>query len=210
MEVISENTLNHKIAGYARRLDVEPPQLRITAGKGRDPLSVRFTGNVLRVSARAMEELTESELDFGVALSFSRRIRPSLDSAIFAIGPLLIFAGFGVAILMAQREFFVDNFWLGFGVMFAMTMIGYVIGAYVVNTTLDRHRADIYHEALLLTGNASAAETYLIRCQTEHILGFHRRMSQKERENLDRDLLSLRDAAKRLGIVHRKVVSQFD
>jgi hypothetical protein len=210
VEVISESSLNHKIAGYARRLDVEPPQLRITAGKGRDPLSVRYSGNVMRISARAMEELTESEVDFGVALSFAKRIRPSLDSALFVVAPILIFAGFGVTILMAQRDFFVENFWLGFGVLFAMTMIGYIIGAFVVNSTLDRHRGDVYHEALLLTGNASAAETYLIRCQTDHILGYRKRMSQKERENLDRDLLALRDAAKRLGIVHRKVVPQFD
>ncbi|MEQ1821273.1 MAG: hypothetical protein ABL949_02065 [Fimbriimonadaceae bacterium] len=208
--MISENSLNHKIAGYARRLDVDPPQLRIVNGKGKDPLGVRFVGNVLRITSRAMEELSESELDFGIALSFAKRIRPSLDSAIFAVGPLLIFAGFGIAILLAQRDFFVDNFLLGFGVMFGMTMIGYIIGSFVVNSTLDKHRVDVYHEALLLTGNASAAETYLIRCQTEHIMGVRRRMSQKERENLDRDLLTLRDAAKRLGIVHRKVVPQFD
>lgn len=194
----------------AHRLDADAPKVRIVKGNGREPLVVRYGGNLLKVTEHAMEELTESELDFGLALSFAKRIKPSFEGFGYAIGPFLALSAIGVAILIMGRGYFIHRFWFGVFVLFCIMFVGYLIGAAVMHSYAVRHRADIYHEALMLTGNASAAETYLIRSQTDHIMGTRRRLSSRERENLDIHLRALREAAQRLGIIHRKVVGNFE
>lgn len=208
--LITEQTLIHKVARLSARLDVDPPKVRVVKGNWRDPLTVKYAGNVLRVTERALEELTESELDFGLALSFAKRIRPSFDGLAYSSAPFILFTGIGVASLLIGRNYFIHRFYFGVFVLFSLMFAGYLIGNWVMYGYRVRHRSDIYHEALMLTGNASAAETYLIRCQTDHIVGSRRRLSSKDRENLDTHLTALRDAAGRLGIVHRRVVSTFE
>lgn len=208
--MITEQTLIHKVAKISRRLDVDPPKVRVVKGNWRDPLSVRYQGNVMRVTERALDELTESELDFGIALSFARRIRPSFEGMTYSVAPFLALSAIGVAVLIMGRSYFIHRFYFGAFVLFAIMLTGYLIGAAIMHSYTVRHRSDVYHEALMLTGNASAAETYLIRTQTDHIMGSRRRLSSKERENLDIHLEALRDAAKRLGIIHRQVIGNFE
>jgi len=208
--VITEQTLIHKVARLSARLDTDPPKVRVVKGNWRDPLSIRYSGNLLRVTERALDELTEGELDFGLALSFAKRIRPSFDGLAYSAAPFILFTGVGIASLLIGKAYFIHRFYFGVFILFVMMFLGYLVGNWVMYGYRIRHRSDIYHEALMLTGNASAAETYLIRCQTDHIMGPRRRLSSKERENLDIHLSALRDAAKRLGIVHRRVVSTFE
>jgi hypothetical protein len=208
--LITEQTLVDKVARLAHRLDTDPPQVRIVKDNWRDPLAVRYMGNVLKVTEKALEELSESELDFGLALSFAKRIRPSFEGTALALGPFLTLTGVGVSSLILGKNYFVHHFYFGVFVMFVLLMLGYVIGASILHTYRVKHRSDVYHEALMQTGNASAAETYLIRCQTDHIVGSRRKLSGKDRENLDTHLTALRDAARRLGIAHRQVVAKFE
>jgi len=208
--LITEQTLIHKVAKIANRLDTDPPKVRVVKGNWRDPLSIRYQGNILRVTERALEELTESELDFGLALCFARRIRPSFEGMTYSTAPFLVLSAVGVATLIMGRSYFIHRFYFGVFILFTIMFAGYLIGAAVNHAYTVRHRSDVYHEALMLTGNASAAETYLIRTQTDHIMGSRRRLSSKERENLDTHLEALRDAAKRLGIIHRQVVGTFE
>lgn len=208
--MITEQTLIHKVARLAQRLDTDPPKVRIVKGTWRDPLTIRYSGHLLRVTERALEELTETELDFGLALSFSRRIRPSFEGLIYAVAPFLALTTIGVAVLIMGRAYFIHRFMFGAFVLFMIMFTGYVIGAAVMHGYTIRHRSDIYHEALMLTGNASAAETYLIRCQTDHIVGSRKKLSSRDRENLDIHLKALRDAALRLGIIHRQVIGNFE
>jgi hypothetical protein len=64
----------------------------------------------------------------------------------------------------------------------------------------EQGRKQVLGQALIFTGNASAAETYIIRCKTDHLLSGKRRLASVDRDQLDQQLDALRNAARSLGL----------
>jgi hypothetical protein len=197
---MTEQQFIYKVEAIARRLEVQPPRIRIAPSKGRDALRVRLSGWTLRTTPRALAELSEAEMDFGLAVAFMARLEPDQRKPHWVISPFLATTFIGVCVLSFGRDSFLDQFWLGFGVLFGLMVLGYIAGMFVSLAVDERARQRVLGEALNITGNASAAETYLIRCKTDHLLFGRRRLASTDRDQLDQQLDALRAAAAKLGL----------
>lgn len=184
----------------ACRLEVQPPKVRIGQASGRDALRIRLTGWTIRTTPRALAELSLAELDFGLALAFMSRLEPDQKKPHWVVAPFLGTTFSGFSIVFFGRASFVDQFWVGFMVLFGSMVVGYVGSLFVSAGVSNRAKQRVLSEALNITGNASAAETYLIRCKTDHLLFGQRRLASADREQLDQQLDALHVAAGRLGL----------
>lgn len=202
---MTEQAFAQRAELLARRLEVSTPRIRVTSVRGRDALRIRVTGWTVRVSEKALSELTDAELDFGLALAMCTRLRGVFLRPAYVWAPWLISTFLGLCILVLAQVSFLERFWVGFGIMFGAMLVGYA-GSILVSASLDDQvlREQI-GEALSLTGNASAGETYLIRCGTDHLLSVRSRLRSGDRSQLDTQLEALRYAASRLGLSYRSV-----
>lgn len=202
---MTEQQFVHKVEAMSRRLDVQPPRIKIAPAKGRDALRVRVQGWTLRTTPRALSELSEAELEFGIALAFMMRLEPDQRKPHWVAAPFLSTTFIGVCILSFARDSFLDRFWFGFGILFGLMLLGYIVGMFVSLAVEEQTRERVLAEALNMTGNASAAETYLIRCKTDHLLFGRRRLASTDRDQLDQQLGALREAASRLGLSYSPI-----
>lgn len=202
---MTEQTFAMRVEQLARRLDVSTPRVRVTSARGREALRIRITGWTVRISEKALAELTEAEVDFGLALAVCMRLRGIFLRPAYVAAPWIIASFIGFCVLYFAQISFLDRFWLGFGIMFGSMLLGYA-GSILVSASLDdKILREQIGEALSLTGNASAAETYLIRCGTDHLLAARRKFKGTDRSQLDTQLEALRYAASRLGLSYRSV-----
>lgn len=202
---MTEQTFAQRVEELARRLEVSTPRVRVNSARGRDALRIRVTGWTVRISEKALNELTDAELDFGLALAICTRLRGIFMRPIYVLAPWVIATFIGFCVVYFAQVSFLERFWLGFGIMFGSMLVGYA-GSILVSASLDDQvlREQI-GEALSLTGNASAAETYVIRCGTDHLLSVRRKFKSNDRSQLDTQLEALRYAASRLGLSYRSV-----
>jgi len=200
---MTEQAFVQRVEHLARRLETSIPRVRVVSARGRDALRIRISGWTVRVPEKALTDLTDAEIEFGLALAFCMRLRGIFMRPAYVWAPWLVTSFIGFCIVYLAQMSFLDRFWAGFGVMFGSMLVGYV-GSILVSTALDdRVLREQISEALSLTGNASAAETYLIRCGTDHLLVASRRLGSGDRSNLDTQLQALRHAATRLGLSYR-------
>jgi hypothetical protein len=202
---MTEQEFVQRVEHLARRLETSIPRVRVVSSRGREALRIRVSGWTVRVSEKALTDLTEAEIDFGLALAFCMRLRGIFLRPAYVWAPWLVTTFIGFCIVLLGQVSFVDRFWMGFGIMFGSMLVGYA-GSILVSASLDdRVLREQISEALSLTGNASAAETYLIRCGTDHLLAARRSLGSSDRSNLDTQLEALRNAASRLGLSYRSV-----
>lgn len=202
---MTEQTFVQRVELLARRLEVTTPRVKVNSSRGRDALRIRVTGWTVRISEKALAELTDAEIDFGLALAVCTRLRGIYLRPVYVWAPWLGATFIGFCVIYFAQVSFLERFWLGFGILFGSMLIGYA-GSILVSASLDdKVLREQISEALSLTGNASAAETYLIRCGTDHLLSVRRKLKTNDRSQLDTQLEALRYAASRLGLSYRSV-----
>lgn len=202
---MTEQDFALRVAQLARRLEVSHPRIRVVSARGRDALRIRVSGWTVRVSEKALSELTDAEIEFGLALAVCMRLRGIFMRPAYVWAPWLLTTFIGFCIVYLGQISFLDRFWLGFGILFGCMLVGYA-GSILVSASLDdKVLREQIGEALSLTGNASAAETYLIRCGTDHLLAARSKLGSGDRSQLDTQLEALRFAASRLGLSYRSV-----
>jgi len=203
---MTEQEFIRRVGELCRRLEVKPPRVRIAPAKGTDSLRIRLQGWTVRTTPRTLAELTDAEIDFGLALAMTGRLEPGQRQPHLVAAPYLALSFIGIIILHFKQEAFLDSFWTGFGVMFGLMIVGYVAGMYISYRLNERARMRVIGEALTLTGNASAAQTYIIRCQTDHVITGRRRLGGAERDQLELQLQALHEASRSLGLSYSPVV----
>lgn len=197
---MTEQEFVQRVELMSRRLEVQSPKIKIAPAKGRDALRVRLSGWTLRVTTRTLSELSDAEIQFGITLAFLSRLEPNQKRPLLVVAPFASLTFIGLAIVTLARESFVERFYLGFAILFGLMVIGYVAGMFISVAVDENARSQILGEALNLTGNASAAETYLIRCKTDHLLSGRRKLASIDRDQLEDQLDALKAAARRLGL----------
>lgn len=202
---MTEQSFILRVEEMARRLEVQPPRVRVAPGRGRDGLRVRVTGWVLRATPRTLTELSDAEIEFAIAHAMIARIEPGQRKPHLVAAPFALLTLIGVMIIVFGQEHFTENFYLGYGILFCLMLVGYVAGMFVSIAVEEAARGRVIGEALNMTGNASAAETYLIRSKTDHLLTGRRRLGAPDRDQLDQQLGALKDAARRLGLSYHPV-----
>lgn len=202
---MTEQAFILRVDEMARRLEVQPPKVKIAPGRGRDGLRVRVTGWVLRATPRTLTELSDAEIEFAIAHAMIARIEPGQRKPHLVAAPFAALTFIGVIILVFGQQRFLENFYLGYGILFGLMVVGYVAGMFVSIAVEEAARSRVIGEALNMTGNASAAETYLIRSKTDHLLTGRRRLGAPDRDQLNQQLDALKDAARRLGLSYYPV-----
>lgn len=204
--MISHQMLIEKVCQAARKFEVEPPEIKLMPSEGSDQLLIRPGRHSIILTERALEELTEGELDFGLALCFVQRFKPRLLPLVLTLAPITLFTVAGLIGIYTQRVNLEEQLFLAFAILMIVVFIGF-LGSVIVNFTIkDEVRRRLFMDALLISGNASAAETYLIRCKTDDmLLSAKRRLKGDSKMELETELDTLRQAARRLGISYRSV-----
>ncbi len=202
---MTEHEFVLKVEAMARRLELKAPRVKVAPMRGRDALRVVISGWTIRISPRGLAELTANEIDFAIAYAFMVRLRNVGVRPVMSVIPFCALTFIGFVILHFGQKRFVDNFWLGYGILLGLMVIGYLVGVYMSLRAAEDGRADLISQALLLTGNASAAETFLIRSRTDHVLANARRLASADRERLADQLDALDQAARRLGLSYTSV-----
>ena len=202
---MTEQEFLRRVEGLCRRLEVKPARVKISPARGKDSLRIRLQGWTIRTTPRTLAELTEAEIDFGLALAIAARLEPGQKQPHIVAAPYAALSFIGIIILHFQQEVFIDHFWTGFGIMFGLMVTGYLAGMWISRRIDENARMRVIGEALNLTGNASAAQTYIIRCQTDHVVTGRRRLAAVDRDQLELQLEALAMAASSLWLNYSKV-----
>jgi hypothetical protein len=203
--LVTEERFREKVYALARRMDLDPPEIRIIK-KDVGDMSLRIKGRTLVVQSHTLNDLTESELDFALALGFSRYIHQRWWLFPIWVVPPALFGAVGYILHESQVEEYTRNFWLGFTVVFGCLALGYLVSEALYSWYTKLDRQNVFHEALVLTGNARSAESYLIRLQadmgSDHLRS---KLSHKRKEQLEAHLQALEAACKKLGLSYQSV-----
>jgi hypothetical protein len=115
--------------------------------------------------------------------------------------PPALFGAVGYILHESQVEEYTRNFWLGFTVVFGCLALGYLVSEALYSWYTKLDRQNVFHEALVLTGNARSAESYLIRLQANsHI---------SEKNSSKRISKPSKRLAKNLGLATRAFRTSF-
>lgn len=190
----------------AKRLDVPSPSVRILRNDRRRPLEVQMKRWRVRVCEEAFAELSDAELSFGLAYAMLKRLDAAKGSRLIQVAaPFIVTTLAGIAGVSLGQEAFYEHRILAFAVLLASMVSGCLIGMFISTALEERAERELIAEALNLTGNASAAETYLIRCSTDHIMTGSRRLGSADRERLDDLLAALNRAARQQGLDYVRI-----
>lgn len=204
--MISTEQLEEKVRKLSRRVDIDPPKVRVLASSRRS-LAVKFGISTLTIDPYFLEALTDNEADFALALSFARRMRHRYWLVAIWILPILFFGLCAGLLVNSFQEQLTGQFWSGFAIMFSGCLIGYIMSEILSAWYCKRHRDQVFHEAMILTGNATAAESYLIRLQAESGQEkMRKRLSSRKKDELETQLKALEYACLKLGLNYRSVV----
>lgn len=202
---MTEQEFVRRVEALSVRMEVKPPRVRVSPARGKDALRIRIQGWTVRTTPRTLEELTDAEIEFGLALAMAARLEPGQRQPHWVAAPFATLTFIGVTILYFWRDSFLDQFWLGYAILFGLMLVGYVAGMFVAYFVEERARVRVIGEALNLTGNASAAQAYLIRCKTDYVMSGRRRLASSDRDQLAEQLQALARAAYGLGLSYTPV-----
>lgn len=203
--MISQSFVEEQAARYARRLDIEPPRVLFVERGGKSALNIRLRFGKLQVPLACLEELTETEVAFATALAFARHLRIPLVNWGYLLCSLALGAFLGWLTVAVFQEYLLDHFWAAYAILLGGSVLGYVIGMVLMAYHRVKMEDGIFHDALNLTGNPAAAESYLIRARAGELKSKGRTLSARERDGLSEQLRALREAAITLGLDYRPV-----
>lgn len=206
--MITENGFREKVIKLSRRIDVNPPKVRIVPSDS-GSMAVRCNGLTITVETHTLRELTDAEMDFALSLALCKQLHHK-----YWLVPIWLFPTFftgvcGYLAVTHANEYFIEHFNSGVIGLFCGFAIGYFISEILVAWFIKSHRNRIFHDAMVFSGNAQAAESYLIRLQADQGgMKLRKKLSNKRKDELDRQLNALEDACGRLGLAYRSVTGR--
>jgi hypothetical protein len=203
--VISQSFVEEQAARYARRLDIEPPRVQFVERGGKHALRIRLRFGKLQVPLACLEELTKAEVAFATALAFARHLRIAIVNWGYLLGCWALGAFLGWLGVAVFQEYLLDHFWAAYAILLVGAALGYIVGMVIMSYHRIKMEDNIFHDALNLTGNPAAAESYLIRARAGELKSKGRTLSARERDGLSEQLRALREAAHALGLEYRPV-----
>lgn len=208
--MISEEALKARVISFARRVDIDPPDI-VVRQKAFGDMSVHLSGRTLSVQSHTLAELSDAELDFALALAFSRYVKTRWALIPIWAGSLAAGLLLGVLALIYSEDYFALHFWSGFWTVLGCATAGYVV-AEILHAWYRRvDQNAVFHDAIMLAGSPTAAESYLIRLQAERGASkLRKRLSQRRKDTLEFQLQSLEEACRRLGLNYRAVTSKLN
>lgn len=186
--------VERKASEFSRRFDSED-------------LRLAFQGRGLRLTTRfgktyvpddALNELTDKEVEFGVAREIAQKISPFSVAFPFLLLPWLICGGIGLALVYANRSDLVGNYPVAFSGLFFSQLVGYLLGTQLEAKIRSRQLTQVYHDALSLTGDPLAAESYLLRSAGD-------KPGVGQLSYLETQLAALREASDQLGLEYSRL-----
>jgi hypothetical protein len=202
---MTEQEFVRRVQELSRRLEVKPPRIRVAPPRDREGIRISLQGWTMRTTSRTLAELTDAEIDFGMALAMSARLEPGQKKPHWVIAPFTVLTFIGLIVIYFKQADLVENFWIGFGILFGLMVVGYVAGAFVSIYVDELAKTAVISEALNLTGNASAAQSFIIRCKTDYITSGRRKFKSADRDQLAEQLDTLAKAARSLGLAYSPV-----